>query len=176
MHPVSRYEKYYNVLARIIFLLLLHLLYTRLGLRKPKYNKDVNKVIYRYKTVLIVFSVLCVFTTIQDSFILGILMAAVAFWLVATLVAKFRRRLCPECCTYGHIRTEQVPLDDYTNEIHGLTTHTSQFLNADQIKPESLPKEEYKIYVVQKHRCDHHCTKCNSKWNTEVWKRIKELV
>lgn len=169
-------SKISDFLGRIIFILIVHLLYTRLGFRRPKYNKDVNKVIYRYKAVFIVLGAMAVFSTFGDSFLLGLLMIFVSFWLVATLVAKVKNKMCPECCTYNHIRTEEEPLNEYTNEIYSDMAKTSQFLNADQIKPESLPKGDYKMYRVQKCKRHQHCTKCNAKWDSLIWKRIEELV
>lgn len=168
------FANFFSVLARILLVVLLHLYYTKVRYRKPRQNKDYNKVVYRYKFTMIAFAVILTLSMLSISFLWSILLAVAYYVVILTCVDRFETNLCDFCCCYGHVKSVGFPLDEYCTEIYGTKTHTSQYVQADEITKDMLPEGGYKIYKVQRYRYENHCAKCDNTWETLSWKRLEE--
>ena len=169
------FTNFFTFLVDILAVVLLHLLYAKVIFRKMRVGKNVHKMLYRYRLVLIAFAVLLTLTLIKDSFFWGILLAFVNLALIPILKGLMDGHMCPFCCSYADFDEQKKHLGIYSNEIYGTSTRVSQYLRADEITQDSLPKEKYKLYHVEKVCHSYRCPKCNSKWDNERWERIKEL-
>ena len=167
------FTKFFSFLTRILFIVLLHLFFTKVRYRKPRPNKDYNKVVYRYKFAMISFAVILILSMLSISFLWSILLVIACYALITICIDGFQTDLCEACCCYGHIHSVGFPIDEYCTEIYGLKTHKSQYVQPDEITTDMLPKGGYKLYKVQKYRYEHHCTECDDTWETLSWKRLE---
>lgn len=170
------FTNFFTFLASVFALFLLHLFYTKVLYKKPRYGKDFRNVIFRYKVFVIGFAVCLTLSMLRASFLWGVALAVVNLCVVIIFHAMFAGNLCPYCCCHGKIQTSEKPLGETCVEIYGLKTYSSQYLKPNEISSKSFPEGGYKVYEVRKYSYTKRCSECNNMWECERWKRIKEIT
>mgnify|MGYP003293851149 FL=1 len=169
------FTNFFTFVADILVLIALFFFYAKVVFRKKRLDADVNKLLYKYKLVLVILAVLMNLSMFKESFIWGVLLLLANVVAVSALYGLMCSRLCPHCCSYRKIDMRPQKLGIYSNEIYSLKTRDSQYLQAHEISESSLPYGGYELYHVEKVRYTGNCDKCGKECEYEKWERIKKL-